>query len=338
VIKMGCGCGNKTKEKVLVKSTNNKKHSIYFETPLARTIYTDIVDAPDPCKMGITIHYYNYSDQNLYFKFFGEGPSPWVSNSSEIGLINSGIHEYKNFNNFMERTSPTIETEEWITFTLRGYSDAGYTNLVYEFSRAIIVKFLDSEDGSWTLNELDNFDDLVECDDCEPQDGWYVVYEKEGHGADAQVIDIVSDYVLSSSLALRARYTAYYDPFRERRYRIYKEFTTPNKSEVYVIINFRWDADCPPTGGGVCGSLKAASKYMRITWGDTELLHIGRQYDAVEEDYFPRDKWMRFIVPLPKNTTEELRIIVDAAIWGSGSGVYGHMYVWLDDIKIISRD
>jgi hypothetical protein len=303
-----------------------------------RTIYTDIVSIPEPCRLGFTFHYYNYSDSNLYFRIVGSGPSPWTGSSTDLGLVNSGVNDYTALNQFMSRTKPAAETEEWLTFTLQGFSDAGYTNLVHEFSRAVPVIFLKSDDGTWTVDELDNFDDLSECTDCEPQDGWYVVYEYEGHTADKQYIDIVTDYVLSSSFALKARYQPYYNTsFRERRYRIYKSFTTPNKSEIYAIINVRWDATCSPTGGGACGSMKAASKYMIIKWGDTQLIYIGKPYDTVQQDYFPRDKWLRFVVPLPANETDELRIVVDAAIAADGAGVYGPMWTWLDDIKIISR-
>ena len=131
---------------------------------IPRTIYTDIVAMPDPMLLGITIHYYNHADENLYMKIFIEGPNPWSSNSVALDLLNSGSNSYINLDNFTSRTKPTSATTEVLTLTLRGYSDSEYSTLMYEFSRSLTVVFIKSDDGTWTTDFLNNFDD-EQCKD-----------------------------------------------------------------------------------------------------------------------------------------------------------------------------
>jgi len=292
-----------------------------------KTIYTDIVGMPDPMLLGLTIHYYNHSDGNLYMKIFGSGPSPWSSNSVALELLNSGGNAYINLDNFLSRTKPASETTEQITLTLRGYSDSGYSNLVYEFARNTTVVFIKSNDGSWTQDFLNNFDDGT-------VQGWAQLPEKTGHGSDAQYLTIATDYVLSTPYSLKMKYVAFYNGInmRERRERIYKSFTTPNRNTVYAILNVRVDAIHGCSGI----SYRCCNKYLRINSGDTTLIHIGRQFDNVTTEYFPRVKWMRFVVPLPKSTTLEFRIVVDVGYAAYSTAGY-EFYFWLDDFQIISK-
>jgi len=139
-------------------------------------------------------------------------------------------------------------------------------------------------------------------------------------------------------------YGGYYNSnYRERRYRIYKEFTTPDRNEVYAIIYLRftgkiWDVgegeyvSCPCGGSG----LKLCFKHVKI-WFGSYLEYIGKPYENTTSEGITRDEWMVFVVPLPKNTTEELRIIVDVAIYGSG-GSAPRAITYIDAVRIISRN
>lgn len=123
-----------------------------------KTIYTDIVSMPDPMLLGVTIHYYNQSDGTLYMKIYGSGTG-WSSNSVQLGSLTTGTNDWYNLDNFLSRSKPASATTETITLTLKGYSDAGYTTEVYSFSRSVTVIFIKSDDGTWTTDDEDNFDD-----------------------------------------------------------------------------------------------------------------------------------------------------------------------------------
>lgn len=155
---------------------------------IPRTIYTDIVDLPDPVLLGVTIHYYNHSDGTLYMKIFGSGTG-WNSNSVELGALTTGTNNYYNLDNFLSRTKPASATTETITLTLKGYSDAGYTTEVYSFSRTVTVIFIKSDDGSWTTDYDNNFDDGT-VQDWAQYLGW------------AADFGVKTDYVLSAPYSL----------------------------------------------------------------------------------------------------------------------------------------
>lgn len=283
-----------------------------------KTIYNDVVGMPDPVLLGVTIHYYNHSDTNLYMKIFGSGPSPWSSNSVELGLLNSGGSAYINLDNFLSRTKPTSETTEQITLTLRGYSDAGYSTLVYTFARDVTVIFIKSDDGSWTLNEDDDFDDGT-------AQGWDVAKEA-GHATDTVSKAVVTDYVLSTPYSLKAEQDCKYG-IQQRRFRLYKSFTTPDKAQVYAIMNVR------ATATEITN--ESALKYLEVRRDAVTLIHLGKTYDSLyvlpKYTYIPYNTWMRIVVPLPKNVTLEVRIALCLVTH------YRKGYLWLEDFKIVSK-
>lgn len=314
-----------------LKLDHQGKLPIFFEINVPKTIYTDIVGMPANMVLGVTIRYYNSTTQALYFKFFVSGTG-WSSNSQELGSLAAGGSAYRNFDDFTSRSTPASETEDTLHFELKAYTDAGYTDEVFSFSRDTTVKFIKSDDGSWTLDEHDTFETDIE--------GWAQLPEYEGHGADYQEIAISADTYIQGSKSLRVKYHAYYgdpDPMRERRERIYKSFTTPDRNIVYAIINVRVTAQCLVDGCPPPDTRKTQLKYLNINYnGGTPLIHLGKTYDGyVEADYFPRNKWMRLMVPLPKDSTIELRVVVDVGCYAGGAGCWWHTY--LDDIKIISK-
>jgi hypothetical protein len=294
-----------------------------------KTIYTDVVGMPDPLLLGITIHYYNHSDVNLYMKIYIDGPSPWSSNAVALGLLNSGLEAYINLDNFTSRTKPVSATTEVLTLTLRGYSDSGYSNLLYEFSRSLTVVIIKSDDGTWTTDFLNNFDDGT-------VQGWAgAKFTDDGYGGTPTVI-VSTDYVLSTPYSLRG----------------YSKVQSAQFSGYWAY---------------------ARLKNLRIQNDNNDLIFIGRLYDIIHNHYIPINKWMRFVVPLPKNTTSELRITWEAVGWGNypmpnvkehaklyksftmpdKDQIYAilnvritevdvyeadsYIYVWLDDFKIISK-
>lgn len=304
-----------------------------------KTVYTDVVGMPDPMLLGVTIHYYNHSASNLYIKIFGTGPSPWSSNSVELGLLNSGEHAYENLDNFLSRTTPASETTEQVTLTLKGYSDAGYSDLVYIFARNVTIIFLKSDDGSWTLNEDDDFDDGTSM-------GW-ACKTLTGDQSQTLTCAIATDYVLS----------------------------VPNSFKIesrIINVSSPWFIAC-------------YLKYWEFKEGSNLLLHLGESETdhggwGVNGNGIPEERWIRIVVPLPRNTTTEIQIIQDAMaryntqtnhrrglfcayktfttpdknyvyaivnIRGNakvltpaetGSNYWYMHYMWIEDFKIISKD
>jgi hypothetical protein len=308
-----------------------KKPKIGFKSSLPRTIYEDVVSellgVGGNHYLGLTIHYYNCSGQNLYFRFTGSGPAGWTSGSVDLGLLADGAESFKDMFNFMYRTSPVWETTETLSFTLAGYTDAGYTNLYCTFTRQTTMIFIRRTDAEWTEDYFESFEGGV--------GGWAVVAEQEGHSADYQTIGVDNTHYVEPLLtgqALFVTYGGYYNgAYRERRWRIYKSLTTPNKNEVYAYIHIRLEADRPC--GGV--SYKVCFKHIKI-WFGKYLVYIGQPYDGNTAEYVTRSRWYRIIVPLPANTTEELRIIIDAGI--NAGGTSAEAYTYIDCIRILSRD
>lgn len=283
-----------------------------------KTIYNDIIGLPDPMLLGITIHYYNHSDVALYMKIFGSGPTGWSSNSVALGSLASGTNAYINLDNFLSRTKPSVATTESITLLLKGYSDAGYTIEVASFQRIVTVIFIKSDDGTWTTDFSDNFDDGT-------IQGWSAWADR--YKAGYPTIAVATDYVLSTPYSLKAINCVYYwyDP-QVNIMRIYKSFLTPNKTTVYAILNVRMSRH--DTYGRI--------RYERVQNGTTVLIHLGVPLDGTFIDAVPPNKWMRLIVPLPANTTVEIRVEQGGAHFIGNLDKY--FYIWLDDFKIISKD
>ena len=293
-----------------------------------KTVYTDIVNMPDPMLLGLTVHYYNFSDITLYMKLLISGPSPWSSNAQTLGSLGSGLNTYINIDNFTSRSKPSNATTEVLTVTLEAYSDSGYSNLMYTFSRSLTVVFIKSDDGTWTTDYGDNFDEGT-------IDGW--AYAKEVDNGGDYALNITTDYILSTPYSLKFGWSLYNsgpNSDYEYRVRVYKSFTTPNKGTVYAIFNIRdYSNDLRPAS--LAGSFL---KYLQLKSNDTVLVYLGRSYDTVQANYIPINKWMRIVVPLPSNTTVELRMILDWYYYNHDDYLnWCYASLWLDDFKIISK-
>jgi len=270
-----------------------------------RTVYADIVNLPDPVKLGLTVRIFNYDDVTLYMKVDGYDSS-WSLTSNELGAVGSGGNAYYNLDEFGTRARPASETDDAITVRLRAYTDSGYTNLKWTFERSVHVSFIKSDDGSWTLDELDNFDDGT-------VQGW------SGTGSGDGPPVVATDYVLSPPYSLKM--TAWFTSFTLTQY-IYKTFSTPDKAKVFAIADSRFSH-----GAGHSWIHRFSLKVDGVT-----TLYIGST--AGYPVTAPWNRWMRFVFPLPPNSTPEIRLRLDGQ---SGSHPWG-LYQYLDDFKIISKD
>ena len=286
--------------------------------PIHHTIYRDIPTLPDPTLLGMTIRYYNYDDENLYFQVTGSAPG-YTFGTVNLGLLASGANAYQNLDDFASRARPGAAISEEITIILRAYTDAAYTVLKWTYERKVQVIFIHSIDGTWTLDVLNNFDDGT-------VQGWAVTAETANN---LVYCEVRGDYVLSPPYSIRLRQYTTLTGTYEARARLYKSFTTPDKNVVYAIINLR--SQLEPVG-----TTWAYNKYLKIQRDATVLIYLGRPYDTVQVHYFPNAKWLRVVVPLPKNTTVQVRIVHSLVNYRSAVAV-ARMDMYIDDFKIISK-
>ena len=283
-----------------------------------RTIYRDLPALPDPVVLGLTIRYFNHDDINLYFRITGQRAG-YTFQTVDLGLLGSGASAYRNLDNFASRAKPAAPFEDWIILILRAYIDAGYTNLAHEFRRTVHVIFIDSTDGSWTLDESDDFDDGT-------VQGWAVQTETARNVA----LDMRNDFVLSAPWSIRLRQWGTVAATYEERARLFKAFVTADRNQVFAIIHVR------PGRQADAGAAWIRNKYLEVQHDTTVLTHIGRIYDTVKEAYFPENKWIRIVVPLPRNTALEVRIVHSVCAHVTATNLFA--YLWFDDFKIISKD
>lgn len=291
-----------------------------------RTIYRDIVNLPDPVKLGITIRYFNHDDVDLYFQITGSGTG-YTFGTVNLGLRASGTDAYKNLDEFASRAKPSPsdlpngEMEENITLILRAYTDADYApeHLKWTFERVVTVHWINSADATWTVDVLNNFDDGTVQD-------WSQVLEVGAEGGSS--IGVATAYVLSPPYSL---YATFYDEqyravgsFPVKGY-IKKDFTTPNKTKVFAVFDLRF------SGTLQSGSVGSYSMIQAQIEGDTILINI--------QSNPPKEKWIRMVVPLPSNASITLKAR-GYGNWSVSSGYNQHerrIHIYLDDFKIISK-
>jgi hypothetical protein len=287
-----------------------------------RTIYRDIVNLPDPVKLGLTIRYFNHDDVDLYFQITGSATG-YTFGTVNLGLLASGTDAHQNLDEFASRAKPSAsdlpngEKEENITLILKAYTDSGYANLKWTFERVVTVHWINSADPAFTVDFLDNFDDGT-------VQGWAVAAEVNRDGnpsTPAPTQSVVTDYVLSTPYSLRMTCPAG-SGSADWMASFYKSFVTPNKDKVFAVIDLR-----------VAKSDADYINFVRVMRDTTLLVHIGTP-NIVLADYVPVNKWMRTVVPLPKNTTLTLKITVARR---RATTPHTEGYMWLDDFKIVSK-
>jgi len=273
------------------------------------SVIMDIVNLPDPVYLGFTTRSHNYDDVGLYFRITGTGTG-YTFSTVDLGLIASGGSLTRNLDNFCYRARPASETSEQIQLILRAYTDSGYTNLKWTYTKTLDVLFIKSDDGTWTTDILNNFDDgTVQT--------WSWVNESQpGQGT----FGVSTDFVLSSPYSLRGYW--YSVTGSEIYGYIQKSITTPNKPTVYAIVDIRVTPD----------SADIYNRGLRFQQDGTVLLALGLWTDAFADAY-PRAKWIRVIIPLPGNTSITFRI----RFYWRASTTYRNAKAWIDDFRVISK-
>ena len=278
-----------------------------------RTIYRDIANLPDPTSLGMTVRFFNHDDVSLYFKITGSG-SGYTFTPITLGVLDSGLNDYINLDNFASKAKPTAaqlpngEMGETITLTLTAYTDSGYNNLKWTFTRNVQVIWINSADPAFTVNAFDNFDDGT-------VQGWDVITESD----EAITLAVATDYVLSSPYSIKATHTASFTTGGAGR--MYKSFNTPNKDTIYAVADIRMSAR----------EVYGFASILELKHDDTLLIHLGKASNIANQ--LPKDRWIRLVAPLPKNSTVEIRISFE---WYD-QGFPKSAYQWLDDFKIISK-
>jgi hypothetical protein len=242
-----------------------------------RTIYRDIVNLPDPVKLGITIRYFNHDDVDLYFQITGSATG-YTFGTVNLGLLASGANAYQNLDEFASRAKPSAsdlpngEKEENITLILKAYTDSGYTNLKWTYERIVTVHWINSADPAFTVDVLNNFDDGT-------VQGWAVT-DETGNQAGYPTISVVSDYVLSSPYSVKMKQKPVSGTVQVRA-RLYKSFTTPNKDTVFAVLDLRY------TNITILGEY-ARGKNLTIKWADSIRVFLGKPYDTTSSIYIFR--------------------------------------------------
>ncbi len=167
--------------------------SVEAPTPEPRkTIYSDLVNLPDPVVIGVTVRAFNYDSVGLYMKVDAT-LAGWTFTETNLGLLGAGANVYVNLDDFGSRAKPGAEITETIALRLRAYTDSGYTDLKWTFQRNLSVIFIKSDDGSWATDLLNDFDDGT-------VQGWAAELLVDGTGS---VCEVAMDYVLSAPFSCR---------------------------------------------------------------------------------------------------------------------------------------
>lgn len=277
-----------------------------------KTIYRDIENLPDPVLLGITMRYFNFDTVNLWFRITGSGTG-YTFDTVDLGLLGPGTNDYHNLDEFASKARPAAAFTEYITLTLRAYTDAGYTNLKWTYQRNVLVVWIDSTDGSWIIDDIDNFDDGTVM-------GWAAVNEANNAGGFPTLAAAI-DFVLSPPNSCKMTQRSLIGG--QTRARMHKTFNTPNRDTIYAILNVR--------NGGTFN--ECMGKNMRIQHDAVVRVYLGKPFvgDFVVE--IPEDKWTRIVVPLPKNVAINMRIVAEYHRFGPEDDYW----TWQDDFKIISK-
>ena len=207
------------------------------------------------------------------------------------------------------------EFDESITLILKAYTDAGYSDLKWTHERTVSIHWIKSDDAAWTQDVLNDFDDGT-------VQGWAVDY-KANQSVGYPQIAVATDYVLSAPYSVKMTQRNYSSDNLSRS-SLYKSFITPDRAVVFAIINCRFT---PERAEGF-----SRNRVVYIQRNGTILIQLGASA-ITTVDLFPRGKWMRMVVPLPKNTALEVKVTYE---WLDTGAPY-NAYAWMDNFKIISK-
>jgi len=284
----------------------------------------------------MTVRYFNHDAVNLYFRITGSGAG-YTFGTVDLGLLAPGTDAYANLDGFGSRAKPAAgafalgEFEEVITLTLRAYTDAGYTILKWTYERSVTVHWIKSDDPAFTVDFLNNFDDGT-------VQGWAAAIVDGNPAPTGAEVAVVTDYVLSAPYALRGRVYHSYTGTGTFTYwgrgQTYKQFITPNKSAVFCIADVRISG----SGTGAISGVTVYGKQVQARKDTDVLILLGKTPDLVLTEYFPKDKWVRLVFPLPANVTLTVRLYWALTVRFTASGGFTiNCFIHLDDFKIISK-
>lgn len=266
-----------------------------------RRIYCDIVDLPDPLEMGLGVRIFNLDSVSLYMKVDASADD-WTFIEKQLGSLGAGSSFYRNLLSFGTRPRPGVPTQETLEVTLYAYTDAGYSNLKWSRTRNITVEYIKSDDGTWSWDVINNFDDGTVQD-------WGVYNVPCGY---LGTFTVATDYVLSFPFSLKWTCEHTHTPSTNEKY-FHKSFNTPVKDTVFMIANYRIDHSYASDLG----------IYVEVN-GEKVLVC---KLDAAN------DLWMRLVVPLPSGASGVM-IRIGQTYW---NGPIDIAKMWLDDFMIISR-
>jgi len=239
-------------------------------------LYMDIRDMPATISQ-ITFFFsiVNNTGQTLYFKVSGVGsPTGWTWASPKLlgSLANGARARY--FWPGNSRTKPASELlGETVSLKIEGYTDSGYTIKVGEKNVSYTFDWIDSGDGTWTTDVLNNFDDGT-------VQGW-------AGSAGTTVAASTKKY-------LSPNYSLQHATLTGNRY-IYRTITVGSGSKAYAIINFLTDHT----------AIKFRHVYLvayaKYYYAQDDSLGYTLTITLI-------NIWYRAVVPLTPNTTTEIQI------------------------------
>lgn len=282
---------------------------------ILRTIYTDIVSLPNPLELGITVRIYNWYNATLYFILTMAG-SGWTFASSPytVGAIGAGGSLTIPYDEAGTFATPAGETTELLTFTLTAYTDAGYSNLYATYVKTVTIVMLKSDDGSWTVDDTDDFEGGTYED-------WVTV--NDGGQWDGVAMSLEHSPVLSGTHCMRV-FMMDNGFWGDLCGGAGKTWTTPAaRDECYVIINVRFRSH--PTWP--IGSFDN----IIIRVNGVRTLFVGRIYPTAGIN-IPQNRYMRFVVPVPYDSTPLVEVVGQCSSGGTRACDF-----FFDYCQLISR-
>ncbi|MFQ6075620.1 MAG: hypothetical protein ACE5Z5_05745 [Candidatus Bathyarchaeia archaeon] len=119
-------------------------------------IHVDIAAAEDPFRLSLGLRIRNVHTATLYFRVTGSGVD-WIFGVQALGAVGAGASRHFIAPDLGSTPLPTSAQDKDILLTVEAYSDA-YVTKVSEVNLPVTVRFIDSTDGSWTIDDEDTFD------------------------------------------------------------------------------------------------------------------------------------------------------------------------------------
>ena len=274
-----------------------------------KTMIMDLVGLPDPSIFSIGVRAYNNDTIVLYFQLDAETKTGWTFTPTNLGSVSIGANIYFVAKDMASRDKPSGALEETVTFLLKAYTDAGYSNL--KFTTELPQDFIFIDSSEMSLHDEDDFDDATVM-------GW----DKVCITAPIAQCDLGTSTAVFLSAPRSLEHLMYKSGSYELYGYIFKEFTTPSADRVFAIINIdAYDY------GGTTKEFRKLTIAILIDAAETILYQLGQ--DAGSGDRIHRDKWLKLVVSLPAATTLTIRI------YHKGYSNWSTVRLYLDNFKIV---